>query len=348
MKLYNSFLIKLINNQRSSNIQEGKEFNLEDIKENHIWDDFCTISYEDYIANQNDETFLKDISVLNINKVQIGLVIGDVSKLSSEKAEQLKGNLRIYIFNQQEEKMSNNSFFYLDEYVEARKKLDSLMSQIDISEPNKLKIAKQMFVLLRKQYTHGFPSSEDVLTGIRYSQNMYGCFCKNKGICRGGANTYRAMCSLANIPCKVINIFLYPEEANSRHSLNQICINGEWGIVDVEQKKDTPEDTSLFFCSQDTYQSFWKDRGRYYEIFSNTIPMSPTNISVSREYINSLDMKTEVNQGNPANKQTEGKENFRTLALTEIASGITDNSFKKIYPLYKTKEKEGFKENDSI
>lgn len=184
MILYNSFLINLINSQKSSNIIEGEEFRSKDVFSNK-WDDYCRISYEDYLANQNDESFIKDISTLDSSNAQIGLVIEDVSKLSAAEAEPILGKLRIYIYNQEQERMSNNNYLYANEYIKARNELDDLIKQIDLSEPNELKKAKQIFILLREQYEHDFPNTGNFLDGIRYSQNMYGCLCLHKGVCKG-------------------------------------------------------------------------------------------------------------------------------------------------------------------
>lgn len=80
MILYNKFLINFINSQRFSNIVEGKEFDYNDVFSKK-WDDYCKISYEDYLANQNDKSFLSDIDTLDKNRSQVGLVIENVSKL---------------------------------------------------------------------------------------------------------------------------------------------------------------------------------------------------------------------------------------------------------------------------
>lgn len=332
MVLHNDFLIGLINSQRSSNIVNGEEFNHKDVFSN-IWDEFCIISYEDYLANQNDESFLTDITKLDVCNAKVGIVIRNVTELSAEKANKLNGKVRIYMFDSEEERMASHSYLHVDEYIKARKELDKLMTQVDLSELDKLKIAKQMYVLLRNQYEHAFPSTGDFLTDIRYSQNMYGCLCLHKGVCAGGANTFRAMCSLADIKCKKICInTLFSNNSEVGHALNQICVNGEWGIVDVEQKKEIPEDTSLFFCNEDDYEAHWRDKEATYTVNEFSCPLTPTNISVSREYIDSLDSGIKLATNETSAHQTTGRENLRTLAVSEISSGkITVSNLENIH-----------------
>lgn len=332
MILHNNYLINLINSQRHSNIVNGEEFNHNDVFSNK-WDDFCMIPYEDYLANQNDSSFLEDITNLNTCNSKVGIVIKDVTELSAEKANQLNGNVRIYIFDPEEERMTSNSYSYVDEYVKARKELDNLMTQVDLNEPDKLKTAKQMYVLLRKQYEHGFPSTGDYFTDIRCSQNMYGCLCLHKGVCAGGANTFRAMCSLADIKCKKICInLLYSNGNEIGHALNQICVNGEWAIVDVEQKKENAEDTSLFFCGEDDYKLHWKGKEATYTASKCSCPLTPTNISISREHIDSLDIGVKSAQNETSPHQTTGSESLRTFAISEISSGkITVNDLENAH-----------------
>ena len=149
---------------------------------------------------------------------------------------------------------------------------------------------------------------------------MYGCFHCHEAICGGGAHTFRQMCVLANIDCKLINvavIFLGEIERVLPHAANQICINGRWGIVDVEQLKENPEDTSLLFCNYDTYEEYWK-KIRNVRIIpeSGGNQIIPTNVDVSREYIDSLDT-LEVNQ-DVSHTFPTGIEQLRTLTITEI------------------------------
>lgn len=325
MVLYNKFLINLINTMRHSNIVEGKEFDQKNVFSNK-WDDICAISYEDYLACQNEQSFLADITTLanGGEQVQIGIIIGDVTELPIERAAKLSGKVRIYIYDPEEEKMASNSYFYLDEYIEAQKKLDELMAKVNLSEPDELKKAKQMYVLLRKEYEHAFPTTGDIFTNIRHSQNMYGCLCLKKGVCAGGSNTFRAMCTLGNIKCRTIIINVtYHDNNTFMHVLNQICINGEWGIVDVEQKKNTPEETSLFFCTEDDYITHWKNENATYEVHSLSSCLMPTHISLTRAYIDSLEIESNSTLQSISSQQTTEGEELRTLAISEIASGGT-------------------------
>lgn len=342
MVLYNKFLIDLINNKKSTNIVAGREFNHEDIK-SIKWDDTYSMSYEDYLANQNEESFLGDMNELDKYNIHAGIVIPDVTELTVEKASKLTEKARIYIFNPEEEKMTSNGYFYAKEYVETRKKLDELMMQIDLSEPNELKKAKQIFTLLRKQYEHALPSTGNLLDDIRHSQNAHGCLCLAKGICAGGANSFRAMCSLANIKCRRIHLEVKLNNVTEMsHALNQICVGGEWGIVDVELFKDTPEgDDSLFFCSEDEYEKFWRDKlDATYTVMKNSCPLMPTNISLSREYIDSLGIEKIQNSEDRVTSETTGNEQLRTLAVTEVSAGkITISNLEKASVLANTQVK---------
>ena len=340
MILYNKFLINLINSQRSSNIVEGKEFDYNDVFSKK-WDDYCKISYEDYLANQNDKSFLSDIDTLDKNRAQVGLVIENVSKLSAKEAEKIKGKLKIFTFDPEEERVSSNGYLYPNEYVESRKKLDDLITQIDLSEPDELKKAKQLFILLRKQYTHGIPATENILDGLRFSQTPYGCLILNKGVCRGGATTYRALCSLANIKSKLVNIIVtFPDGSIIRHALNQICINGEWGIVDVEQKKENPENITLFFCNQDIYRNHWEKAKDSYVIDPLGSPVMPTNVSLYREYIDNLGKNDKMVPTDSSKYLSSGNDDLKTLAINEIMSeNVTLQDLEKTSSLL---EREGY------
>lgn len=346
MILHNKFLINLINTSLFSNIIEGEEFNSKEIFTN-TWDNFCIISYEDYLDCQNDPSFLTDIAELDKVNAQVGIIIRNVTELTVEKAVELQGKGRIYILDPTEEKMTSNSYFYLDEYIKARKKLDQLMKQVDLSEPDELKRAQQIYVLLRKQYKHEFPLEEnDVCTAIRYSQNMYGCLCLQKGVCAGGGQTFRAMCSLANIKCRTICIdLLFSDNYKLGHVFNQICVNEEWGIVDVEQNKNIPEDTSLFFCSENTYKTYWeKNQSATYTISKHSSSLMPTNISISRKIIDSLDNE----RCSTLKNTTTNVELLRTLAVTEVLSGTTMDDLEKVnFDSYISQEKEEF-QNEPI
>ena len=315
MVLNNQFLIDLINSKSSAKVKKGEDFRCSDVFQNE-WDIFCDISFDEYIKRQADPTFLSDIEEIGQNRTNVGIVIPDVTQLPIEKAKQLNGNAKIYIFNPEEERMSNNSYMFLSEYIEALQTLEDLMQQIDLSDPGELKKAKQIFTLLRKQYEHGFSNDSDVLTNVRRSQNIYGCLCLHKGVCRGGANTFRAMCSLANIKCRVLDIEIIDKgEPVIGHAFNEICINGEWGIVDVEQKKDNPEYSELFFCNEDVYEDFWKQKTYSYQKSSRGCTIIPTNVSAStREYIESLETADTIHQSS----DNTGTENLRTLAMATI------------------------------
>lgn len=348
MVLYNKFLIDLINNKNNSaNIVAGRAFTPEDIK-SHEWDDTYAMSYEDYLANQKEETFLADMNKLDNENVHIGIVIPDVTALTVEKATKLTGKARIYIFNQEEERRTSNSYFYITEYIETRKKLDQLMAQIDLSDPDELKKAKQIFLLLRKQYIHEFPSTGNVLADLRHSQNAYGCLCLKKGVCAGGANSFRAMCSLANITCRKISINVkYINGGEMVHALNQICVGGEWGIVDVELLKDTKEaDDSCFFCSEEEYEKKWREQlSATYTINKYSCPLMPTNISISREDIDNLCKSEEQ-----ITTTTTGSEQLRALTYTELSSTnpLTLQNLAYATTLMTSNTQEEVIENDSI
>ncbi len=211
------------------------------------------------ISSKKDfENLYNNIALFSIDT--LNLWIEDMSILSVEQIERLSSRINIGTIYIPGEDVSNIEFsniferpenpdrynYSLEDYIKLRKKVDTILEDIDIDLPDINKFLR-IYQKLGENIIYSWDETTDEPSEKDEAHNLIGPLLESESVCEGYALALKQVVKCAGLDCKCVWGF----DGNDKHEWNQVKIKEQWYNCDLTwDAEGIVEKRELDYCLQ--------------------------------------------------------------------------------------------------